>query len=311
MEDDNQNKIMIIINGKAGSGIAIPRFVQWMLRIPIKKNISKEKRRQLIEDGFSELNANYKIFETTHAGHASELTREAIEDGYNIVTAVGGDGTINEVVNALTGSNVALGIIPAGTANLLASELKIPTDIKKACKIICQGTQKQIDTLQINEHIYTVTASAGFDAHVVKEVDDENAKSIWGALSYVLIAFREIYRYPHHRIKIRTEEGKVMSVYALFIQNARTYATGYPLSPKSKLDDGVFEVLIIPTRNLFKLISYNTSKTKRSHYMELNNVKALEIKSHHAIQTDGDFICKGPAKIKINPKSLNVIIPKA
>ncbi len=300
------DKIMVILNGNAGSGYQLPPIARHLLKIQGRDKVSSGETLEAIVKAFSAFSIKPELVWTQYAGHATEMAKQAAQEGYDVVVAAGGDGTINEVVNGLAMSDTALGIIPLGTANLLATELGIPTNVHLACQVIARGEIRQIDTARVNDRHFTIMAGIGFDAHVVSQVDTKT-KSRWGALAYPLVALREIMRYPFRRIRVRTSEGLDLQAFFVFVQNTKLYASGYTLSPKSLIDDGALEVLLFPTRNIFSLILYLLSKNKSRHCIEMEGVKSLEINSNHAIQIDGDYACRGPATISIAPGALRVL----
>jgi YegS/Rv2252/BmrU family lipid kinase len=299
------NKIMVIMNGKAGGGYQLPPLVRRLLKMRGTK-VSAAQALEAIVKAFSACGIRPEIIWTQHAGHATQLARQAAIDGYDVVVAAGGDGTINEVVNGLALSDTALGVIPLGTANLLSSELGIPPDVNLACQVIARGDERRIDTAMVGDRHFTIMAGIGFDAHVVSQVDSK-IKSRWGALAYPLVALRELVRYPFRRIRVRTQDGQDLQAFFVFVQNTKLYASGYALSPRSKIDDGSLEVLMFPTRNIFSLIAYLLSKNKSRHCIKMEGVTSLEISSSHAIQIDGDYACRGPATIRVAPASLKVL----
>lgn len=300
------NKILVIMNGKAGSGYQLPPFARRLLKMSGKKKVTAAQALETIVKAFSACDIRPEIVWTQHAGHATQLARQAAADNYDVVVAAGGDGTINEVVNGLAMSKTVLGIIPFGTANLLASELGIPPDVNLACQVIARGDTRRIDTARVNDRHFTIMAGIGFDAHVVARVDTKT-KSRWGALAYPLVALRELVRYPFRRIRVRTENGQDLQAFFVFVQNTKLYASGYELSPRSQIDDGELEVLMFPTRNIFSLIGYLLSKNKSRHCIKMEGVKSLEVNSNHAIQIDGDYACRGPATIRVEPAALTVL----
>lgn len=308
IQDEKIKKILVILNGNAGKGHDMPVFIRRLLRLPKKETMSLEETHDRIIAALKKSDIHPKIVRTQWARHATELTKEAVNNGYDVVVAVGGDGTINEIVNGLVNTKTRLGIIPRGTANLLATEMGIPSNLEEACAVIAKNNLVHIDTATVNDHYFTIMAGIGFDAHVVKKVDASKVKSKWGALAYPLIAIRELVRYPFRKIKIRTQDGVDHIAFYVFVQNAKIYASGFKMTPHSKKDDGVLEVLMFPTKNIFSLILYLLSRNKQKYHLEIQGVKSLEINSSHAIQIDGDYICKGPAKIKIVPQSLYVLV---
>jgi diacylglycerol kinase (ATP) len=299
-------KIMVIMNSSAGRGYHLPSFTRKMLRLSLKENISLDETHRRIKAGLEACGQSPDIVWTEHAGHATELAAQAAEEGYGAVVAVGGDGTVNEVVNGVVNSSTALGVVPVGTANLFAAEMGIPANIEAACRVIAKGDVRAIDTGSVNDRSFTLMAGIGFDAHVVSKVNSK-IKNRWGALSYPLVAIRELIRYPFRRIEIRTEEGVELQAFYVIVQNARSYASGFTLTDSAKIDDGSLEVLIFPSKNIVKFILCNFSKNKYKYCTKMRGVKFLEVNSPHAIQIDGDYMCKGPATIKVAPHSLRVL----
>lgn len=310
IEQNSQKKVRVIVNQKAGKGVAIPNFIRKIVRLQPKHIKSPETLVNQIEEELKNYGFMPETIVTKRAQHANELAKEAALNEYDIVIAVGGDGTINEVVNGLVYSNTLLGIIPTGTADLLATELNIPCDIKKACEIIAHSNSKLIDTGTVNERHYTIMASIGFDAHVISKVTTK-LKSKWGALSYLITASKEVSKYPFRRIRYKTEDGKKRKAFYIFVQNAKLYGSGFELTPESKLDDGVLELVVFTSKDIFKPLIYLLRKDKDKSLKTVTRVRSLEILSKQAIQVDGDYAFKGPAKISICPLSLKVIINNA
>ncbi len=307
-ENSQIQKILIIMNDNAGKGQNLDPVSRKLLKLPEKENISPEETQNRIIKAFAQHDLQPKIVLTEYAKHATKLARDAANDSFDVIVAVGGDGTINEVVNGIAGTNTRLGIIPRGTANLLAKEMGIPSKLEKACAVIAKNNAVKIDTATVNDHHFTIMAGIGFDAHVVQKVDDTHVKNKWGALAYPLVAIREIIRYPFNKIQVRTEDGVDHIAFYVFVQNAKVYASGFNMSPKSKKDDGTLEVLMFPTKNILSIVFYVLSWDKLKFQKEIAGVKSLEIKSNHSIQIDGDYICKGPAKIQVRPKSLSILV---
>ncbi len=195
------DKILVILNGNAGKGHDMPVFIRRILRLPEKETMSLDETHNRIVAALKQSDIHPKIVRTEWARHATELTKEAANDGYDVVVAVGGDGTINEIVNGLVNTKTRLGIIPRGTANLLATEMDIPSNLEDACAVIAKNKPVHIDTATVNDHYFTIMAGIGFDAHVVKEVDSSTVKNKWGAIAYPLIAIRELVRYPFRPVR--------------------------------------------------------------------------------------------------------------
>lgn len=127
---------------------------------PISGVGSKRKIPKMIERAFEDGNCHVEISFTEYPGHASELTRQALDKGANCVIAVGGDGTVNEIARAMLHSDAVLGIIPKGSGNGLARELHIPMDVRRAVDLIVKGHISTIDCCKANGRIFSVPAES-------------------------------------------------------------------------------------------------------------------------------------------------------
>ncbi|MBK7029781.1 MAG: acylglycerol kinase family protein [Bacteroidales bacterium] len=135
---------------------------------------------------------------TKYATHATELAKEAVESGIPFVIAVGGDGTVNEGARALINTKTAMGILPTGSGNGLAHHLKIPMNIFQALRVINRGNTKYIDTVNLNDKVFTSIAGIGFDAKVAEKFASSGVR---GLISYVRIILQEYQPINHWIIK--------------------------------------------------------------------------------------------------------------
>ena len=131
---------------------------------PISGVGSKRKIPKMIEQMCEKGNCLLDISFTEYRGHASELTKKAIDEGANCIIAVGGDGTVNEIARAMLHSDAVLGIVPKGSGNGLARELHIPMDAKRALDLIAKGHISTIDCCRANGQVFFCTCGVGFDA---------------------------------------------------------------------------------------------------------------------------------------------------
>ena len=153
----------------------------------INPNAGRRKKSPLpeIESVFdSQQEFTLDVHKTTGPGDATVAARKAAEDGYDLVIAAGGDGSIFEVANGLVGSDTALGVVPVGTENVLAREMGVPLNPRKACEFMLMQQPRIIDTGRIGEQHFVCFAGIGFDAHVAHQICSERKKR-FGALAYV------------------------------------------------------------------------------------------------------------------------------
>jgi YegS/Rv2252/BmrU family lipid kinase len=257
---------------------------------------------------------DYQILVTACEQHASELSRNAVDQNTDIVVAVGGDGTINEVASSLIGSNTALGIIPAGSGNGLAHHLNIPFNIAEAISLINKGSLLNIDTVSVNDKPFLSIAGIGFDALVADKFAGNTTR---GMMTYVKIVSAEYrkYRPLNYELSIDGNKNKYK---ALLISFANSDQFGYntSIAPEARIDDGFMDVCIvkkIPLYSMpFVLLLLAIRKIHWTSFVQI--IKAREVLVHTSdeliVNIDGEPVTmRGPLKISLIPHSLKVIIP--
>ena len=179
---------------------------------------------------------------TAYAGHAVELARSAVEKGYDVVVVVGGDGTVNEVVNGLVGSKVILAIIPAGSGNGLALELGMSLRFLKAISQILNGKNVVLDMGLAGDKLFTCTCGLGFDAHIAWVMNQSEHRGGW---QYLRLVLKESLIYKPVEVTwemdglVRTEK-----VLMLTIANARQFGNHALIAPLAQIDDGQLDVVM-------------------------------------------------------------------
>ena len=171
---------------------------------PISGTQNKAGIPELIEKTIDHDQFSYELRMTEYAGHASEIAREAMEQGVDIVVAIGGDGTVNEVARAIVHSQTALGIIPCGSGNGLARHLLLPMNLKKSIEIINSCEIHELDYGIINGHPFFCTCGMGFDAFVSHKFAEAGKR---GPITYVENVLREGLKYKPETYEIQDETG--------------------------------------------------------------------------------------------------------
>ncbi|MNK10088.1 Lipid kinase YegS [compost metagenome] len=249
---------------------------------------------------------------TEYVGHASELAEEAEKKNYDVIVAVGGDGTINEVASKLVHSDKILAIIPFGSGNGLARFLNIPLSSKKAIELINLGKPQVIDTAELNGKKFFNMAGMGFDAHL-SSVFAGNKKR--GLKSYVELGFKEITTYKAQPYHIEIDGVSYdKDAFAISIANSSQYGNNVYISPKSSLTDGYLDVCIIHPISLMKLpilaFQMITAKTHQSSLVKIIRGKHIKIERNapDAVHLDGEPLQLGEKlEIKIVPASLRIL----
>jgi diacylglycerol kinase (ATP) len=248
--------------------------------------------------------------------------RSAVKAGADVVVAVGGDGAVLQVVQVLADKPVALGIIPMGTGNLLAGNLRIPGDTQQAADLLVSGEHRQIDIGQLRvggkRELFTVACGVGFDAEVMKQTG-KSAKLRWGKLAYVASAIAQRKRVGNvaHRI---TLDGRRTSMRATQVFLANFGGLGFAMEPRLEVqpDDGYLDVIAISASGPLRGLRSGWEALRQDEPGESSNghsyrAKAREIrietKSRRLVEVDGSVIGKTPITASIKPAALRVIAP--
>jgi diacylglycerol kinase (ATP) len=220
----NKKRIRFIINPASGIGK--------------HKNIVKYVEQYLDKSQF-----HYEIVFTEKQGHGISLSKQAAENGYFAVVAVGGDGSINEVASSLIGSDTALAIIPTGSGNGFANHFHIPHDMKMALNVINTGKVISIDTMNADSKTVIGICGVGFDAHIAHEFAMYGKR---GFSSYIKVVLREFPRYKNQNYKMMIN-GSVIEHKALLITfaNASQFGNNAVINPQANVQDGIMEICIL------------------------------------------------------------------
>jgi YegS/Rv2252/BmrU family lipid kinase len=268
---------------------------------------------KLVESELDHEKIQADIAYTQYRGHASEMARDAV-GAYDVVVAVGGDGTVNEVGSALVNTTTALAIIPAGSGNGLARYLDIPLRVNRAIQVINCMEVRNIDTLNVNEHVSLNVAGIGFDAYISKQFANLKER---GPVAYAKLITKEFTRYSSSTYKV-TVDGTAYELPAFMITfaNSSQWGNNVHIAPQAKIDDGLIDVCIIKEFPKYEGPSFFISVLDQSldqrRYDIVTRAKEIAIESEDGIvaHVDGEPIEIGKkAEIKIKPLSLRVVVP--
>lgn len=280
---------------------------------PVAGKNSGKKAIMIIEEVMGNRGLNYNIKITNQPGDAKEWAKEAIDTSVDVIIAVGGDGTVNEVFNGMINSNKTLGIVPAGTGNDFARTLNLPLDIKAAIEFIIEGNYTHVDAGKINGQLFINIASIGLDA-VIAEEANKIKKVIPNKYSYILALLKGLSIFKSTNIKIKID-GKVYEkeIMLVAICNAVSYGGGMKIAPKAKVNDGYFDICIVKKMSKLKLLYLFPSIFEGNHVkfeeVEIFKGKSVEIESNKdlIINVDGEIKHHKPIQFNVIKKALKVI----
>jgi YegS/Rv2252/BmrU family lipid kinase len=251
---------------------------------------------------------------TSAAGDARAIAAWAVEKGYRIVVAAGGDGTINEVVNGLIGSDVALGILPVGTMNVFAAELGLPGDLPGAWEVIRGRHTRKVDLIRANSQYFVQLAGVGLDAQVV-QATSWNFKKNFGPLSYVISAAQIAARKPP-RLLVEAE-GVTREGSFVLIGNGRYYGGPIAFFKDAQIDDGKLDVLIFKNLGYLDIVRYLGGVFTGTHTgladVEYFQTTKATVSSEDdvPVEVDGEVVTKLPVTFRVSSRKLKVVVPAA
>lgn len=288
-------KLRILINPIAGHGFA-PRIASLVDQSSLLKNYEVDTQT------------------TEYAGHAAELARDAVNEGYDCVVAAGGDGTVNEIAAQLVHTSTALAIIPAGSGNGLARHLGFSLKYPNTIEQIATAQRSSIDTLTINNRFAVNVSGFGFDGLVAWRFNHEGKR---GLSNYTKIALQEYFKYPIIRFQLDIDgEPLEKEAHMLVIANASQFGNAAVIAPTAELNDGLMDLVIVkrpPALQLpsmfFKLFN---GTLRDNQYVKTIKCSAFTATSNRAIHLHIDGEAVEPLhsiKVTVQPSSLNVLKP--
>ncbi|HEX4084531.1 MAG TPA: diacylglycerol kinase family protein [Chthoniobacteraceae bacterium] len=250
---------------------------------------------------------------TNGPGEAQALAEQGVVEGFERIVAAGGDGTINEVVNGIAGSDAALGLLPLGTMNVFATELGLPVgNLRKCWDIIEHGQSRPVDLLRANDRHFVQMAGIGFDAQIVAATSFDFKKTL-GPLSYIISATQIASKKPP-LLNVRGGGGTRQGSFVL-IGNGRYYGGPFVLFNEARVDDGLLDVLIFKNLGYLDIVRYLQAIMLGNHTalsdVEYFQTAQARVTSEEGVpvEVDGDVIGTLPVSFKVLPKRLHVMVP--
>jgi len=279
---------------------------------PISGGKSKNKLVKLIAEYFPKDAYQIAISFTEREGHATEITKQALDSGIDSVIAVGGDGTINEVAQAMIGTDVPLGIVPYGSGNGLARHLNMYRPPKQSFEIIKNFQKKRIDTCLVNGKPFLCTSGVGFDAYVSSLFAQAGKR---GFQTYVESTLKAFFQYEPESYLVETDTDSFeVDAFSITFANASQYGNNAFIAPQANIEDGFIDVCILrpfPKWQMPKigldLFLKSLPKTKYYQSFRAKQV-SLKRKNAGAVHLDGENYSLGEQlEVAILPQSLCVL----
>ena len=235
-----------------------------------------------------------------------------------MISASGGDGTVNEVINGIMLSGKSgkqrFAIIPLGTENVLCQETGIPFDSMDAARLIVAGKTMKMDIGRAGKRYFVLMAGIGFDAHVATKVQPL-LKKIIGSAAYSFAAWNELFRYRHSEITVRIDGKKTVKGSFVVIGNTKLYGAKLKIAAKASITDGLLDVCIFKGKDILSFFRYalGTLTAQHTRFSDIEYFKARRIKVNSRpkvlCHVDCEVIGKTPIEVSVVPKAINLVIP--
>ena len=258
-----------------------------------------------------------KLLSTERKGDAEMLARGAIKDPPPLIIAAGGDGTFNEVVNGLAGSEVPMAILPFGTTNVLAKELGVPETVEGALEVALNRKPKTVSLGKISITLHSsliiryflLMAGIGFDGEAVFRIN-ETLKKFSGKGAYIFSGLKTLSTFRPDEL-IFTIDGKTYSGYSAVIGNAAKYGGHFKITPDASIIDPSLYVCLFKGKKRLDIVRYVGGVVMGSHlkFKDIEYIKAttVEVKGEAHIQVDGDYFGKTPVKVEAVPDIVKLV----
>lgn len=281
---------------------------------PVSGTGSKDKIPRLIDTVVDHELNDVSILVSEAAGHARELAAQAANDGADVVVAIGGDGTVNEVGSALCGTDTALAIVPCGSGNGLARHLRISMNASRALQVLNNGVKGQFDYCTANDMPFFCVCGMGFDAAVSDKFAHEGTR---GFITYIKTALTEYIKYKPQAYKIDIDdEGMTDKAFVIACCNAAQYGNNAYIAPRATMQDGLIDVTVMhpfsPIASPLLGARLFLRQLNNDNHVSIYRGKHVVIERRHddVVHIDGDpVMMNARVEIKNVSKGIHIMVP--
>ena len=281
---------------------------------PVSGTSNKDKIPRLIDTVVNHEQNDVSIIATEYAGHAREIATDAVKDGFDVVVAIGGDGTVNEVGSSLCGTETALAIVPCGSGNGLARHLRISMNASRALQVLNNGVVGEFDFCTVNDKPFFCTCGMGFDAKVSDKFANEGTR---GFITYIKTTLTEYINYKPQRYVINIDGVRhEEKAFVIACCNAAQYGNNAYIAPRASMQDGLIDVTVMHPFNIVQspLIGARLflRQLGHDHHVSIYRGKHVVIERDHddVMHIDGDpMMMPARLEIKNRQRGIRILVP--
>ncbi len=253
---------------------------------------------------------------TRAPGHGIQLAREATASGVDTVIACGGDGTLNEVINGLAGSETRLALLRAGTGNVFAKEVGVPRDLEEALSVLVDGEERRFDLGLAGGRYFLLMCGIGIDAEIVRRVPS-SPKRLLGTAIYGLWGMVVLPIFRPRRVSLKVdgeEDAHDVDLSWLLLGNTRSYGGVIDITSHAVADDGLLDAYIFAGNSYHwaasTVMRVALKRQKHAPGIYTRRLREIEILTPGLpVQADGEYIGRTPIKVSVVPRALSILLP--
>jgi diacylglycerol kinase (ATP) len=287
---------------------------------PIAGRSKPEVIKETVQRHFGDAGLQYELYETTGQETMPDVVRGAMDRGFDLFVAAGGDGTVSEVAGGLVQSDKPLGIIPVGTGNAVARDLEIPLNTEKSVRLLVgEHSFKGVDTLEVDGLFSVLSVSVGLSAEMMSGTDSPMKRRI-GRLAYIWAGLEKLLglRTQSLTLVVDGRKNRVRATEVMILNSGAIALADMRWAEDVRLDDGKMEIyalrarsLLDLLRSLWNLLLMRSKSDPRTWRQSAEDSVIIRASNPLPLQVDGDVVGETPVEIRMLPRSLKVIVPKA
>lgn len=285
---------------------------------PVAGRTQPKDVRKALDTHFKGAEWQIEVYETSGKESVADVVRRAVADGADRVFAAGGDGTVSAVADGLVGTDVPLGIIPAGTGNILAQELEIPEDIDRACRILAHTTTtRSLDALEVENRYYILSIGTGGNAQTIEQTGRKD-KRRFGRMAYIAVMFKVLVGIQPHRFHLIVDgQKKHVRAADILVTNISTLNKPLRWGRHIKPDDGEIDICIVRAKNFvdIALVFWDIAwpgpprEDRNLRYLTAREFVRINSDTPLPVQGDGELLGKTPVEANIHAGVVKVFVP--
>ncbi|MBN1483252.1 MAG: diacylglycerol kinase family lipid kinase [Chloroflexia bacterium] len=286
---------------------------------PVAGQSDPRSVRQALERHLEGAGWPYEIYRTTGEERLDRIVRDALERGFDLFVAAGGDGTVSGVAGGLVHMGVPLAILPTGTGNALARDLQTPLDLERALELLTGAhATRCIDAMQVGKRHFFLNVGVGASARMMRDTE-RNSKRHFGRLAYFWAGLLKLLGLRRYRFQVNVdgEEHRFKAAEVMVLNSGALGAPYLRLGRRIELDDGLLEMYVIRARSLTKalrllghaLLGQEESNSDLQRLSARQHVR-IDCRRPLPVQADGDVIGRTPIEIELRPRAVQVVVPE-